>query len=544
MRLAAIALLLSGLATHCVFAQVDDTSQRVDGIFASFSRPGSPGCSLGVIRNGQFVYRKSFGEASLELNAPLAPDSVFYVGSVSKQFTAASVVLAAEQGYLSLDDDVRKYIPDLPNYGHTITLREMLNQTSGFRDFFELLYLSGHAASDFNSPGQILKLIERQKGLNNVPGAEWVYSNSNYFLLGMVLQRATGKSLAEFAKENIFDPLGMTHTRFYDDASVVVPGRVAAYDPGVKGGFRVDWSTTYAIVGGGGVMTTMDDLLRWDDNFYANRLGKGTLLKELETPGVLNSGKRTTYGMGLVLGNYRGLPIVEHNGALFGYRADLLRFPGQRFTVITLCNVSNSQPELHARQVADLFLKNELQSDSISSAVAAKLPDPASFAGDYLDPRTHTIYSFTLKDGQLLGWGSALRRKNANQYYDLFGDLFTFEGSGTDMNTTLDMNGVTYFSGKRVRELNLSDAALKRYVGEYGSSELASNMRVWLQKGKLAMSIHNGPPVPLVPVAKNEFVVSSTIAIVFHLDAHGMVSGLRVYTQSARGIAFSKQGTR
>jgi CubicO group peptidase (beta-lactamase class C family) len=544
MLFAAIALLLSGFAAQPLVTQSNETSQKVDRIFAEFSRPGSPGCSLGVIRDGQFVDRTAYGEASLELDFPLSPGSVFYVGSVSKQFTAASVVLAAEQGYLSLDDDVRKYIPGLPQYGHTITLRQMLNQTSGFRDFFELLYLSGHAASDFNSPAEILKLIERQKGLNNVPGAEWVYSNTNYFLLGIVLQRATGKTLADFANQNIFMPLGMTHTRFYDDASVVVPGRVPAYDPAQKGGFRVDWSTSYAIVGGGGVMTTIDDLLRWDDNFYSNRLGKGTLLKELESPGVLNSGQRTTYGMGLVFGNYRGLPIVEHNGALFGYSADLLRFPQQRFTVITLCNVSNAQPELHARAVADLFLNDKMQPDTIPSTTQEQLPDPAAYVGDYLDPRTHTIYSFTLKDHNLQAWGSPLRRKGANQYYDLFGDVITFTGSPAAMKATLDMNGVTYFSGKRLSERRLGSAALRSFVGDYRSAELGSDLQLSIEKDRLTARIRNGLPTALMPVAADEFVAPGSIVIVFNRNAGGKVSGLRLYTQSARGIRYSSQATR
>jgi CubicO group peptidase (beta-lactamase class C family) len=173
----------------------DPTAQNVDRLFAAFNKPGSPGCSVGVIRNGSFVYKKSFGYASLELGVPLTPQSVFYVGSVSKQFTAASVALAAEQGYLSLDD-VRKYLPALPDYGHPVTLCQMLHQGSGFPDFFDIVALSGSNSAEIGSPDDILKLIVRQKGLNNVPGAEWNYSNSNYFLLAEVIQHATKKSLA------------------------------------------------------------------------------------------------------------------------------------------------------------------------------------------------------------------------------------------------------------------------------------------------------------------------------------------------------------
>lgn len=203
MQMSAVVLVL-GVLAQGLMVGAQDPSQQVDQIFAPFNRPGSPGCSLGVIRDGAFVYRKSYGQASLELSVPLSPESVFYVGSISKQFTATSVVLAAEQGLLSLDDDVRKYIPDLPDYGHTITLRQMLNQTSGLRDFFSLIYFSGHDPADFNTSAELVKLVESQRGLNNVPGDEWVYSNTNYFLLGIVLERATKKSSLNSLKRTFF----------------------------------------------------------------------------------------------------------------------------------------------------------------------------------------------------------------------------------------------------------------------------------------------------------------------------------------------------
>ena len=240
----AIAPLAIGIIV-CVGAAKDNVApQTVDQFFSAYETGRSPGCSLGVIRDGQFIYRKAYGFGSLELKVPLSTQSVFYMGSVSKQFTATAVVLAAQQGFLSLDDDVRKYVPELPDYGDVITLRQMIHQTSGFRDFFTLISLSGRDVSDFNSADDILRLVVRQRGLNNIPGNEWIYSNTNYFLLGIVLKRATKKSLAEFAAQNIFQPLGMSHTLFYDDHTVVVPGRVAAYDPGPHGTFRVDWSTT------------------------------------------------------------------------------------------------------------------------------------------------------------------------------------------------------------------------------------------------------------------------------------------------------------
>jgi CubicO group peptidase (beta-lactamase class C family) len=540
-KLPTAALLGLAILVQAPFTWGQDISQQVDQIFGAYNQEGAPGCSLGVIRDRQFIYRKSYGAASVELGVPLSSESVFYVGSISKQFTAASVVLAGEQGLLSLDDDVRKYLPELPDYGQKITLREMLHQTSGFRDFFDLVYFSGRDVSEFNAPSEILKLIERQKGLNNAPGAEWVYSNTNYFLLGIVLQRATGKTLAQYAAENIFRPLSMTHTRFYDDASVVVPGRAAAYDPGQNGQFLVDWSTSYAVVGGGGLMTTVGDLLKWDDNFYSNRLGAGSLLKELETPGTLNDGNKIAYSMGLIPGNYRGLPIIEHNGAMFGYRADLLRFPDQKFTVICLCNVSNANPEEKSREIADIYLRNEMQSDSMPiAAVAGDLPDPAPFAGQYLDPRTHTIYTFTASDGHLRGWGSDLRRRNANQFYDLFGDIFTFEKLEGTMQATLDMNGEKYFVGKKLSEVSLDEAALETFTGDYKSPELDGAIQVSVEHGNLIFRSGTNPPLTLTPIDKNEFVASGSFFIEFNRDEHGRVSGLSIFEHAARGLKFAR----
>src|ERR1700685_3367478 len=199
MRVAVVTVITLGMLFQFSAAASDILTQKVDQIFSVYDKPGSPGCSLGVIRDGDFVYRRAYGLATLELLVPLSPQSVFYMGSVSKQFTAAAVVLAAEQGTLSLDDDVRKYVPELSAYGHVVTLRQMLHHTSGFRDFFTLISLSGRDVSDFNSPDEILKIVARQRGLNNIPGDEWIYSNTNYFLLGVVVKRATKKSLAEFA---------------------------------------------------------------------------------------------------------------------------------------------------------------------------------------------------------------------------------------------------------------------------------------------------------------------------------------------------------
>ena len=542
MRFAVITIITFGTVLRSPPAASDILTQKVDQIFSVYDKPGSPGCSLGFIRNNDFAYRKAYGSANLELGVPLSSQSVFYMGSVSKQFTAASVVLAAEQGYLSLDDDVHKYIPELPDYGHVVTLRQMIHQTSGFRDFFTLLSLSGHDVADFNSPEDIFKIVARQKGLNNIPGDEWIYSNTNYFLLGMVVKRATKKSLAEFAAENIFKPLRMSHTLFYDDRTLVVAGRVAAYDSGGPDSFRVDWSTTYEVVGGGGLMSTVDDLLLWDRNFYSNRLGKGTLVQELQTPGVLNNGNKISYAMGLDLGDYRGLPIVEHGGALFGYRTELLRFPEQELTVICLCNIENAVPENLAREVADLYLADELQTgaSALNASSKGNFPDPATFTGKYLDPRTHMMYTFTASNGNLMAWGAVLRRINATQFYDLGSNIITFESSKGTMHAKLDLKGETYFSGSRVQEFHLEEPVLASYTGQFRSTELDTVYGLSQEKDTLSLRNRDNPPQKLIPIAKDEFDAGDFGRLVFELDSGRRVFGFRIFTQDARGIAFKK----
>ena len=552
MRFAAIfALSLVFLVTPSVVAaqnseEANQTTEqkKVDGIFAAFDKPDSPGCAVGVIRDGMFVYRHGYGMASLELQAPLTPASVFYMGSVSKQFTAASVVLAQEQGLLSLDDDVRKYIPELPDYGTPITLREMLHHTSGLRDFLGLLELSGRHTEDIHSQAEMLDLIVRQKALNNKPGDEYIYSNTNYFLAGMVLERVSKKPYSEFAAANIFKPLGMTYTRFYDDRSVVVPGRVAAYSAGKDGKFDVDWSTNYDTVGAGGLMSTVDDLLAWDQNFYQNKLGKGTLIKEMETRGVLNNGKQLDYALGLGITTYRGLPIVEHDGALLGYRTSVLRFPEQKFTVICLCNLASSNPGTLADKVADIYLAKDLKPEATPQAASGssdgKFPDPLEFAGKYEDPRSHWIFTFTASDGELHGWGAPLRRTGVNRFKDLEGDDMTFtEASGTTK-LVLDMHGTPLFEGYKLKELKVSESLLAGFAGTYRSEELDAVYKLSAEKDGLMLRIGWNPPVMLTPIAPNEFENDEFGVLVFRKGASGGVSGFGLYADRDRNIGFEK----
>jgi len=529
MQLIAAILCISLALPINVLQSGTSLDQRVDQVFAAYDKADSPGCVLGVIRNGNFIYRKAYGMGSLELGVPLSPQSVFYMGSVSKQFTAASVVLAAEQGFLSLDDDVRKYIPEIPAYGQPITLREMLHHTSGFPDVLGLLEVSGRDPMGSHSTEELMSLIARQKAINYGPRGEYRYSNTNYFLLAQVVKRATKKPLSEFAAENIFKPLGMAHTRFYDDSTVVVPGRVAAYASGQNGQFLVNWSTDYDMVGGGGLMSTVDDLLLWDRNFYENKLGKGTLITEIQTRGVLKSGEKSNYALGLLLNTYRGLPTVEHGGALFGYQTEVVRFPEQKFTVLCLCNVSSADPDRLSHKVADIYLEEELH-DTPSAAVASG-SDPDLFVGKYFDRETHFLVSFKSVGGNLIEQGNVLKPIGTNQFEDpIVGGNFTFSRDGDGaMKATVVYNHETTFEGTRIRDFHIQDATLTSYVGVYRSAELGATYNLAVEEGSLTLRMNWDPTIKLEPIAHDEFGDADGMTLSFHRDERGRISGLSVW---------------
>jgi CubicO group peptidase (beta-lactamase class C family) len=540
-RAAILFLAVISLAADPSFTQQDPGIERkVDQVFAQFDKPDSPGCALGVVRDGNFIYKKGYGTASLELGVSLTPQSVFYMGSVSKQFTAASVVLAAEQGYLSLDDDVRKYVPEIPSYGKPITLREMLHQTSGFRDILGLLLLAGRNFEDIHPTPELLDLLSHQKALNYQPGEEYLYSNTNFFLMSVVIPRATGKPLSQFADENIFKPLGMTHTRFYDDHSVVVPGRVPAYEPRKDGGFRIDWSTNFDKIGDGGLMSSVEDLLLWDRNFYDNKLGKGTLLKEMQTPGVLNNGKKIEYALGLEISTYRGLPIVEHGGALFGYRTELLRFPQQKFSVITLCNVGTSNPRRLANQVADIYLADKLAPEPASSPAANV--DSQALTGWYRDLNSHSVVLVSGSKEGLNVFGTQFKATDATH--------FTANGDRAEIVVEHRPNSVTRLtlslqdSVPQILEsyepLKESEEKFAQYEGTYTSVELEATYRLAVKDGKLTLASSWQPAAELQPTIRDEFEGPFGTAIVFRRDAAGQIIGCDLFAGRVRNISFTK----
>src|ERR1700686_3274515 len=354
--LTAVLFLLSASGAGYAATSDEKSAAAVDEVFSDLTKPGSPGCALAVYRDGKIIYAKGYGLANIEENVAITPQSVFDIGSTSKQFTAASILLLEKQGKLSVNDDVRKYLPELPDYGQKITILELLNHTSGLRDYLTLMELAGINTDSVTTDADALALINRQKALNFAPGSDYLYSNTGFFLLSVIVKRVSGKSLRDFAAENIFTPLEMAHTQYRDDHTSLIADRALAYDEKeTKDGYKLDVSY-FEQTGDGAVHTSVEDLLQWDENFYSPRVGGQDFLKELQEHGKLNSGKALDYAKGLVVKDYRGLHTVSHGGAWGGYRAELLRFPEQHFSVACLCNVGDAGPARRAHQVADIYL--------------------------------------------------------------------------------------------------------------------------------------------------------------------------------------------
>jgi CubicO group peptidase (beta-lactamase class C family) len=386
---------------------------RVDAIFAEWNTADGPGCSLGVVRDGKFVYQKGYGMANLDYDIANDPRLVYYVGSVSKQFTAAAIALLVLDGRIGLDDDIRKYFPEMPVYSRPVTVRHMVHHTSGLRDIYGIMDLAGKRMEDVFTDAEAIALIASQKETNFTPGSEYLYSNSGYFLLGQLVKRVTGTSLRAFADERIFRPLGMTDTHFHDDPGHIMKRRAMSYEPGPGGrGYRISYVQNFDKIGAGGLYTTLADLLKWDANYYSHTVGGARFQQMVHTRGVLTNGDTLPYAFGNNVERYRGLRITEHAGALMGYKAELLRFPDQRFSTIILCNYGPIDPARLAFAVSEVYLGDRMGAGASRSAPAAPAPRPArrmgtaatdaALAGAYHSEEVNATYTVRADGGTLL----------------------------------------------------------------------------------------------------------------------------------------------
>jgi CubicO group peptidase (beta-lactamase class C family) len=518
---------------------------RVDQIFREFTARESPGCAVGVMRDGKLVLARGYGLANLEHGIPITPSTVFDIGSTSKQFTAASVVLLAQQGKLSLDDDVRKHIPELPDYGKTITLRHLLHHTSGLRDYIILMVLSGFDVDAVTNGDDALRLITRQKALNFPPGQDHLYSNSGYFLLSVVVERAGGKSLREFAEENIFAPLGMKSTHFHNSHSEIVPRRATGYAHGA-GEFRIAvsrWEQT----GDGSLYTTIEDLLRWDNNFYDRKVGGAALYDTLLRPGVLDSGKKLDYAMGLYVRERHGLQAIFHGGSWAGYNAELIRFPERRLSVACLCNLARAGAGELADKVAAAYLDvpapaaGPLVAEEKIEETALSEAELGAYAGLYGNSTTNTFRQVAVTSGKLyvetFNFGKFRMAPVGKDRFRVVGVPFHHEMVFQEGRVELLRDGKRFERLARQAEPDLK--ALAEYAGVYECEELEGRHTVTANGRALSVRAGRTPLRTLQPVAKDIFV-GGPFQFRFQRDAEGRVTGYTLDAGRVRGLAFQR----
>ena len=359
--LTATASVVFSLGAHANDASTAGATQDAafDEVLKDYLAPGEPGCSAAVMRDGKLLHAPSYGMADIETHQPLDANSIFNIASVSKQFTAFSILLLEDRKKLSLDDPLIKYVPELSASAHGVTLRHLLHHMGGLRDYTALLMLRGRRISDGATQFETLQTLGRQRGVNFAAGTQYEYSNTGYVLLATIVERVSGRSMKEFAAENIFDPLGMTQTTIIDRYPARLSRLARAYSRG-ENGYEVDESA-WEQVGDGQVHTTVSDLLLWAQNLHTGRVGGLPVVQRMTEAGVLNSGKKIDYAAGLIIGERNGLPTVEHSGGWAGYRSELLTFPRQDFAVTVLCNAADTSPKKIANAVAGIYLAQEMR---------------------------------------------------------------------------------------------------------------------------------------------------------------------------------------
>lgn len=533
-------------------------AEKVDALFAQWSKPDSPGCALGVIKDGRMVYKRNYGMANLDHGIPISSASVFNIGSVSKQFTAMSILLLTKQGKLSLEDDVHKYLTELPPYQHPVTIRNLLNHTSGIREYSHLMQAAGIRFQDAPDD-EVFKMLMRQKELNFKSGDEYLYSNSNYFLLAQIVERASGKSLREFAEENIFKPLGMSHTGFHADGKEVIKNRVTGYSARDGGTFSVEVANSYH-VGDGALFTTIDDLFLWDQNFYADKLIGTQLIEQFLTPATLNNGRKTDYGFGIEVQTYKGLKAFGHDGVYNGFNAATVQFPEQKFSVICLCNLTSARSRALSRRVADIYLAEEFKKTQ-DLEIKIDLPEPkvvqvpekelAAVAGAYFDSANNNFRRLYVKNGKLI----YSRGTSENELAPLGNNRFIMLGTpdrveisfksprpGAPLQMVTVIIGVGSSTHDSVESASYTTRQLGEFTGSYYSNEIDATYTIILQGETLALRRKNvDGETPMLGQFADAFSAVGTGSFRFTRNKSNQVTGFLLNTGRVRSLRFDKK---
>jgi CubicO group peptidase (beta-lactamase class C family)/lysophospholipase L1-like esterase len=517
-------------------AEAGVAESSVDVHFAEWTRD-TPGCAVGVSEDGRIVLERAYGMADLEHEVPNRADTIFEAGSVTKQFTAAAVLLLARDGKLSLDDPVRRYIPELPDYGTPVTIRQMLHHTSGLRDWGSVAWIAGAPrGARAYTHAHVLDILARQEKLNFEPGTRWSYSNSGYNLAAILVSRVTGEPFAEFTRKRLFEPLGMTRTSWRDDYTRIVRDRAIAYRE-ADGQYAQDMPFEN-VHGNGGLLTTVGDLLRWNSNFESPQVGDDGWVRQMHTSGVLASGRETGYAFGLAIGRYQGLAEVRHSGTTGGYRAYLARFPDQRVSVAVLCNAGNSTPRESLHAVADLYLADARKPDP--------RPAPAGLSVSELDARTgqyreveRGITATLAREGDALkvNGGTALIPLSARRFVGDDGVVVEFDDQGR---AHVDVGDGWTEVYERATPARPTPAELASLAGRYASREAETTLVARTQEGRLELRQRPDTVYPLTPLYADAFG-SDIGTIIFRRDAEGRAVGLSVVQDRVWDLQFRNE---
>lgn len=552
-------LLLLLLFVYLFSLGQSDQQKAVDKIFSEWDHDDVPGCAIGIFKDGKVDYARGFGMANLEYDIPNDAQSVFRIGSTSKQFTSACIVLLAQAGKLELDNSLDQYFPAFPEYAKTITIRHLLNHTSGVRDYLTLSSLKGMGDDDYYKDQDIMNWLIHQQDLNFQPGEEFMYSNSGYWLLGQIVGEVSGMNMAEFAKQEIFQPLGMDHTHFHNDHTQIVPHRASGYRPSQDEGFRISM-TTLDMIGDGGIFTSIDDIKKWDDAFYASKVLNQDFWKTMTTNGNLNDGTEIDYAAGLFVDTYKGLKSIHHGGSFVGFRAELLRFPEQHFSVAVFANRADANPSRLAMQVADLYLQDHFVTEPVAETPSPPFTD---------EPVAPVIHRFSLEEiagtyelqpgvdvtieveGDRLnvfqGWNSSTyfiekTEENSFQIPDnddirfVFGKLDGLTGEALEL---IVFQGGGKSVATRKAEVDNSDVVLADYPGSFFSKELDETYTLSVEGDHLEVQVRNNPPLRLSPNGKDVF--ASPLGV-FRFQRKGkQIAGFELDSGRVTNLKFEKR---
>ena len=544
------AALLAAAAPATAQTLPDSVLRKVDQVFAAYDRTDSPGCAMGIYRDGRILYARGYGMANLELGIALSPRSVLDIGSTSKQFTAFAIALLEQDGKLAQADPVRKYLPELGAYADGIKVADLVHHTSGLRDYLVLLYLAGFRDADLTDDDDALRLIVRQQAANFAPNTEWLYSNTGYFLLSVIVKRVSGKSLRVFAQERMFTPLGMRATHFHDDHAMIVENRATGYSPAEAGGYGIEMSN-YEQTGDGAIQTSIEEMLLWDGNFYDGKVGGMDLVRRQQVPSFLLDGKPTKYASGLMIDAYRGLKTVRHGGAWAGYRAELLRFPDQHTSIACLCNRGDANPSRFADKVADVILAGQLQPvpavtlPGVPAEGVILTPDVLKArAGVYRGRKTGDVRVVRLEGSQL-----ALVLGRAIPMVPLSPDRFQIMGEytlvfGSD-NGKPTLRAEQQQLGDDVYELvpafTPTAAQLAEFAGAYYAGELDVEYRITADSAGLDIGLRGRRLTRVTPTFADAFSGDQGENLLFARDRKGRLTGFTVGAGRVRNILFVRR---